>query len=87
MRHALAMIAAAMLMMNGAATAESFPDHTVKIIVPTAPGGSIDATARIVAEKLQAMWGKPVIIENRAGAGMRIGAEAAANRKPTVTPG
>jgi tripartite-type tricarboxylate transporter receptor subunit TctC len=60
MRHPLAMIAAAMLTMNGAATAESFPDHTVKIIVPTAPGGSIDATARIVAEKMQAIWGKPV---------------------------
>jgi hypothetical protein len=46
MRHSLAMIAAAVLTMNGVATAESFPDRTVKIIVPTAPGGSIDATAR-----------------------------------------
>ena len=71
-------LAAALLTMSGTAAAESFPDHTVKIIVPTAPGGSIDATARIVAEKLQTIWGTPVIIENRAGAGMRIGADAAA---------
>jgi tripartite-type tricarboxylate transporter receptor subunit TctC len=50
----------------------------VKIIVPTAPGGAIDTTARVVAEKLQAKWGKPVVIENKPGAAMRIGAELAA---------
>ena len=54
-----------------------FPDRAVKIIVPTAPGGAIDTTARVIGEKMQARWGKPVIIENRAGAAMRLGAEAA----------
>src|SRR6185436_19422024 len=43
----------------------------------TAPGGSIDTTARTIAERMQARWGKPVVIENRAGAAMRLGAEAA----------
>jgi tripartite-type tricarboxylate transporter receptor subunit TctC len=61
-----------------AASAETFPSRTVKIIVPTAPGGAIDTTARVVAEKLQAKWGKPVVIENKPGAAMRIGAELAA---------
>jgi len=61
-----------------AASAEAFPSRTVKIIVPTAPGGAIDTTARVVAEKLQAKWGKPVVIENKPGAAMRIGAELAA---------
>jgi tripartite-type tricarboxylate transporter receptor subunit TctC len=53
-----------------------FPERQVKIVVPTAPGGSIDTTARVIAEKMQAKWGKPVIIENRPGAAMRLGAEA-----------
>lgn len=60
------------------AAAQGFPDKTVKIIVPTAPGGAIDTTARVIGEKLQAKWGKPVIIENRPGAAMRIGADAVA---------
>jgi tripartite-type tricarboxylate transporter receptor subunit TctC len=58
--------------------AETFPEKTIRIIVPTAPGGSIDSTARLIADRMQAKWGKPVVIENRPGAGMRIGAEAAA---------
>lgn len=62
--------------------AQHWPERTVRIIVPTAPGGSIDATARTVAEKLAADWGQPVVIENRPGAAMRIGAEAAARSTP-----
>jgi tripartite-type tricarboxylate transporter receptor subunit TctC len=58
------------------AAAQGFPDRAVKIIVPTAPGGSIDTTARTIADKMQAKWGKPVIVENRPGAAMRLGAEA-----------
>ena len=64
------------------ASAQNFPDHTVKIIVPTAPGGGIDTVARVVAEKMQAKWGKPVVIENRPGAAMRIGAEAVQKATP-----
>jgi tripartite-type tricarboxylate transporter receptor subunit TctC len=60
------------------ARAQTYPNHTVRIIVPTAPGGAIDTTTRVIADKLQAKWGQPVIIENRAGASMRIGAEAVA---------
>jgi tripartite-type tricarboxylate transporter receptor subunit TctC len=58
------------------AGAQNFPDHAIKIIVPTAPGGAIDLCGRLIGEKLQAKWGKPVVIENRAGASMRIGAES-----------
>ena len=68
------------LALSGPALA--FPDHPVKIIVPTAPGGSIDTAARIVGEKIQAKWGKPVIIENRPGASMRLGAEAVQKAPP-----
>jgi tripartite-type tricarboxylate transporter receptor subunit TctC len=62
--------------------AQSYPDRTVRVIVPTAPGGSIDTTARVVGAKLTEFWGKPVVIENRPGAGMIIGAEAAAKSAP-----
>jgi tripartite-type tricarboxylate transporter receptor subunit TctC len=62
--------------------AQGFPERTVRIIVPTAPGGSIDTTARVVAGKLAELWGKPVVIENRAGAAMIIGTEAAAKAAP-----
>ena len=60
------------------AAAQSYPDRTVRIIVPTSPGGSIDTVTRVIAEKVSGKWGKPVIIENRPGAGMRIGVDAAA---------
>jgi tripartite-type tricarboxylate transporter receptor subunit TctC len=40
----------------------SYPDHTVRIIVPHPAGGSTDVLTRIVAEKLQTIWGKPVIV-------------------------
>jgi tripartite-type tricarboxylate transporter receptor subunit TctC len=63
---------------SASAVAQTFPEKTIRVIVPTAPGGSIDSAARVVADKMQVKWGKPVVIENRPGAGMRIGAEAAA---------
>jgi tripartite-type tricarboxylate transporter receptor subunit TctC len=68
--------AAALSAFAAPACAQSFPDRAVKIIVPTAPGGSIDLTGRIIGEKMQARWGKPVVVENRPGAAMRLGAEA-----------
>jgi tripartite-type tricarboxylate transporter receptor subunit TctC len=67
---------------SASAAAQTFPEKTIRVIVPTAPGGSIDSTARVIADKMQAKWGKPVVIENRPGAGMRIGAEAAARSPP-----
>ena len=80
-----ALCAAALLATLGAtepAAAQSYPEREVRIIVPTAPGGSIDLIARVVGERLSQKWGKPVIIENKPGAGMRIGADAAAKSPP-----
>src|SRR6266404_3780264 len=61
---------------------QGYPERTVSIIVPTAAGGSIDTTARVIAAALAERWGKPVVIENRPGAAMIIGAEAAAKSPP-----
>ncbi len=64
------------------AQATAWPEKPVRIIVPTAAGGSIDVTARVIAAKLAEKWGKPVVIENRPGAAMRIGADAVAKSPP-----
>jgi tripartite-type tricarboxylate transporter receptor subunit TctC len=63
------------LIASQAAQAQSFPTKTVKIVVPQTPGGASDALARIMATKLAARWGHPVVVENKAGAGGNIGME------------
>jgi tripartite-type tricarboxylate transporter receptor subunit TctC len=73
---ALFLIAAVACLAAHAADAQDFPDHAVRIIVPTAPGGAIDTTARVIGQKMQEKWGKPVVIENRPGAAMQVGADA-----------
>ena len=50
------------------ASAQTFPSKTVKFIVPFGPGSGADLVTRIVSERLQTRWGKPVIVENRPGA-------------------
>lgn len=62
-----------------ASAQESYPTHLVRMIVPFPAGGTADALPRIVAEKLADEWHQPVIIDNRAGAGGNIGAEAVAS--------
>ncbi len=59
-----------------------WPDRPLKLIVPYAPGGNIDATARIVANGLTAALGQTVIVDNRAGASGLLGAEVVANSPP-----
>ncbi|MDB5924863.1 MAG: hypothetical protein JWN13_3799 [Betaproteobacteria bacterium] len=62
--------------------AETFPARPVRIIVPFAPGGGTDLTARIVGQRLAEQWGQPVIMENRPGAGTMLGTELTAKSAP-----
>lgn len=59
-----------------------FPVRPVTIVVPFGPGGATDLTARLVAEKLSAKWGQPVLIENRPGAGGNLGSALVAKAAP-----
>ena len=62
-----------------AVRADGYPTKPVKFIVPFPPGGPVDTTARAFAQKLTEYWGQTAIVENRAGAGGIVGAEAAVN--------
>jgi tripartite-type tricarboxylate transporter receptor subunit TctC len=62
--------------------AQPWPQKPVRVIVPFAPGGASDLMPRLVGEKLGAMWGQPVVIENRPGAAGNIGMEVGAKSPP-----
>jgi tripartite-type tricarboxylate transporter receptor subunit TctC len=60
----------------------NFPNKTIHFIVPFAPGGSTDVTARIVGQRVSEILKQPVIVENRAGAGASIGVQYVSNAAP-----
>ena len=62
--------------------AQDYPVRTVTVVVPTAAGSGPDTLARAIADKLRERWGQPVIVENRAGAGQNIGAQAVSRAAP-----
>jgi tripartite-type tricarboxylate transporter receptor subunit TctC len=65
-----------------AALAESYPDHPIRLISPNPAGGANDTIVRIVAAKMANILGVSVVIDNRGGAGGKIGAEAVARSAP-----
>ena len=79
----LLVVALVALAIAGPAVAQEYPTKPVRILVPYPPGGASDVTARIVADKLSKRWGgKPVFVENKAGANGVIGTETIARADP-----
>ena len=78
---AAALLAASVIGPSGAA-AGGWPNRTIKLVVPFPPGGAADTVARVYADKLTEALKQPVVIENKAGAGTAIAAEAVATADP-----
>jgi len=72
----------AVLTLTAPAAAQSYPDRVVRIVNPYPPGGSVDITARILAQKLGDTTGQQLIVENRTGAGGNTGADSVAKSEP-----
>lgn len=60
---------------GGPAWSQSWPDRTLRLVVPYAPGAAADALGRLIAEKLGAVLGQPMVVDNRGGAGGTLGAD------------
>jgi tripartite-type tricarboxylate transporter receptor subunit TctC len=78
----LAFVVLALSMLAGHAAAQSFPERTITLINPYAAGGPADLLARTVADGMSEALGRPVVVENRPGAGTAIGARAVATANP-----
>jgi tripartite-type tricarboxylate transporter receptor subunit TctC len=70
------------MMASGFACAQPYPAKSVRLIVPTSPGGGTDFSARTIAPKLSELLGQSVVVENRAGGGTLIGNELVARSAP-----
>lgn len=79
----LMLSASAITVTAGAATPSGhYPVKPIRLIVPFAAGGPMDIMSRAIGEKMTASWGQQVIVDNRSGAGGRIGVEVAARSAP-----
>ena len=86
-RHAIALAAAlafvpSLLATTPAQAQAGYPNKPVRMIVPVAAGGPTDLVARLLADKLSAMWNQRVVVENKTGAGTNIGNEYVARSDP-----
>jgi tripartite-type tricarboxylate transporter receptor subunit TctC len=81
-RTPIVVLGALLGVLAGHASAQTYPDKVVRIIVPLAPGGGADTLARLVAESLGRQLNGQFIVENRAGAGTVIGTQAVVRAQP-----
>src|SRR6185312_12982528 len=82
MRRLAGVLVAAVIGATGAARADDYPNHPIRLIVPFAAGGAADAVARIVGKYVGDALGQPVVVEDRGGAGGIIGTEIVKKAEP-----
>src|SRR5437588_12977717 len=75
-------LAALLLFATAMAWAQSYPTHTVKLVVPYGPGSSPDSVGRIVAQEMQQALGQPVVVANIAGALANVATAEVARASP-----
>ncbi|MET4577154.1 Bug family tripartite tricarboxylate transporter substrate binding protein [Ottowia thiooxydans] len=80
LRVAQRLLMAATLVASSFALAQGYPDKPIKLIVPYPPGASTDVTARLIGQKVSALLGQPVIVDNKGGASGNIGTEFVAKQ-------
>jgi len=73
---------AAPSILSSRASGADWPVKPVRVVVPFAPGGSTDITARLISNRLQEVWGQSVVVENKGGAGGNIAADMVAHSDP-----
>ena len=73
------------LISAGVGHAQSYPSRLIKVIAPYTPGSPNDVMARLLAQRLQASLGQPIIIDNRPGGGTTIGTKAVGSPPPMAT--
>ena len=78
----LSAVAAACVLAGGAVQAQQYPSQPIRMVIPFPPGGPNDLLGRPVAQRLSAMLGQPVVVENRAGANGVIGSALVAKAAP-----
>jgi tripartite-type tricarboxylate transporter receptor subunit TctC len=81
-RTALLALALGTLAPLGSSAQDAYPSRPITLIVPFSPGGGTDIAARLLATRLSATLGKPVVVDNRAGAGGLVGADLVVKSKP-----
>jgi tripartite-type tricarboxylate transporter receptor subunit TctC len=81
-RRFAGLAAATALMPAGSASAQTWPNRNVRLVVPFTPGGGIDAIGRIIGARLSEMWGQQVVVENKPGAGGNIASDFVARSAP-----
>ena len=75
-------VACAISLVAGPALGQEFPNKPVRVVIPFTPGSASDIVGRLVARKLSELWGQPVIVDNRSGAGGSIGSAVAVRATP-----
>ena len=89
MRHARASVRSAIVLSALAlsalpSAAQDWPTRAVKLILPLGPGSGVDIGARLIADKLSAKWGQPVVVENRPGGDGIVAISAFTGRRTTT---